>query len=216
MIIKFLGHSCFYIKSDSGASILTDPYKPGAYGGALTFGPITDAADLVVLSHEHEDHADIGGLPGQPLMIRASSVAHGVEFDVVPSYHDNVQGKERGENRITCFPVDDVRVCHVGDLGHVLTPEQVEAIGSVDVLLLPIGGTFTIGPDEATEVMNQLNPRIVIPMHYRSTKCGFPILPLDPFLEDKPHIRKSPSSEVVLRKEDLPKDTTVLCLPPAN
>ena len=216
MIIKYIGHSSFLIKSDKGPSVLTDPYKPGAYGGSLTYGLITDYADVVILSHDHEDHADINGLPNQPLQVKASSLAYGIEFDVVQTYHDASEGKERGKNRVCCVLIDGIRVCHLGDLGHVLTPEQVREIGAVDVLLIPVGGTFTTGPEEATQNVELLKPKIVIPMHYRTEKCGFPILPLDPFLEGKSNVRRSPSSEVVLHKEDLPSETAYLCIPPAN
>lgn len=216
MIIKFLGHSCFWIRSESGTSILTDPYKTGAYGGALTYGPIQEEADMAVISHEHEDHADIASLPSQPLLIRTSCLAQGVDFDVYKTFHDNSQGKERGENRVTCFLMDEIRVCHMGDVGHVLSDSLVEEIGAVDVLLLPVGGTFTIGPAEADANIALLKPRIVIPMHYHTEKCGFPILPLDAFLEGKRNIRRSPGSEVALHREDLPEECTYLCLPPAN
>lgn len=216
MIIKFLGHACFFLKSDNGPSIITDPYKPGAYGGALTYGPITDMAELAVVSHDHEDNGDINSLPNQPLIIRASSIAHGVEFDVVQTFHDTTEGKERGPNRVTRFILDEIRFCHMGDLGHVLSDRQIQEIGDVDVIMLPVGGTFTIGPEEANQVIEQLKPKIAIPMHYRTEKCGFPILPLDPFLEGKSHVRKSPGSEVILQKEDLPEEMTILYLPPAN
>ena len=216
MIIKYLGHSCFYIKSDKGTSLLTDPYKLSAYGGSLTYGMITDSADVVIVSHDHEDHADINGLPNEPLQIKTSSVAYGIDFDIIQTYHDASEGKERGKNRVSCFVIDDIRVCHLGDLGHVLSEAQVKEIGTVDVLLTPIGGTFTIGPDEATVNVELLKPKIVIPMHYRNEKCGFPILPVDPFLEGKSNVRRSPSSEVVLHKQDLPEQTAYLCIPPAN
>ncbi len=216
MQIKYLGHSTFFIKSDENVSVLTDPYKPGAYGGALTYGPITDLADLVVLSHDHEDHADIKGLPNQPPSVRAACRVRGLEFDMVDTFHDNEQGAKRGPNRVICFEMDEIRVCHLGDLGHILSDEQVQEIGNVDVLLIPVGGTFTIGPDEATDVVEQLKPNIVIPMHYKTDKCAFPIEPIDSFLKDKQHIRRATGSEVIINKPDLPDQCTILYLPPGN
>ena len=216
MKIKYLGHSCFLFVDDAGNQVLTDPYKPGAYGGALTYGPITDSADIIVLSHEHEDHADFQSLPNRPLLIRTAARARGIEFDVVETYHDEVEGKKRGNNRVTCFAMDGIRVCHLGDLGHILSPEQVQSIGKVDILLIPVGGTFTIGPSEAEKVVEQINPGIVIPMHYKTEKCGFPIEPVDAFLQGKSGVRRASSGEVIVHKEDIPEGCTVLVLPPCN
>lgn len=216
MIVKYIGHSCFLVKSDDNISVMIDPYKPGAYGGALTYAPITDAPDIVILSHEHEDHADLNSLPNQPLVVRTGAFARGIEFDVIDSYHDNAQGKERGPNRITCFELDGIRVCHVGDLGHTLNEDQIEKIGKIDLLFIPVGGKFTIGPVEATKVVEQIQPRIVIPMHFKTDRCGFPIEPVESFFNGKSEIKRSPTSEVVLKKEDIPGKLTYLYLPPSN
>ncbi|HOJ58956.1 MAG TPA: MBL fold metallo-hydrolase [bacterium] len=216
MIIKYLGHSTFLFKAEDGTTVLTDPYKPGAYGGALTYAPIADSADIVVLSHDHEDHADLQSLPNQPLVVRSEARVRGIDFDVIHTYHDAVEGKERGKNRITCFIMDDIRVCHAGDLGHVLSESQVAEIGALDVLLLPVGGRFTLGPADATHVAGQLRPKVVIPMHFKTDKCGFPIEPVTAFLEGKSDIKRSPTSEVILHKEDLPEKCTVLYIPPGN
>ncbi len=216
MILKYLGHSCFFIKADDGTSVLTDPYKSGAYGGALTYGFISDAADIAVLSHDHEDHADLSSLPNQPLQVTTDCRARGIEFDTIETFHDDVQGKERGANRVTCFTLDGIRLCHLGDLGHVPNDEQVNEIGEVDVLFVPVGGRFTVGPDEASQIVERIGPKITIPMHFKTEKCGFPIEPVDTFLKDKKEIRRSPTSEVVLSKEDLPDTSTILFLPPAN
>ncbi len=216
MNIKYLGHSCFLIQSSQGISILTDPYKSGAYGGALTYAPIIDAADIVTLSHEHEDHAELNSLPNQPLVVRAECRAMGVEFDVVNTFHDSLQGQERGSNRAILFTLDGMRVCHLGDLGHILSPEQVEQFGKIDILLVPVGGRFTIDPQEATQVTAQLNPRIAIPMHYKTTKCGFPIEGVEAFLVEKDRIKQSPTAEVTIDQVDLPKEFTVLVIPPGN
>ncbi len=216
MIIKYVGHSCFLIKSNSGTSVLTDPYKSGAYGGALTYAPIADCADIVTLSHEHEDHADLHGLPNQPLVVRTECRAMGLNFDVVESFHDNAQGKDRGRNRIFLFTMDDIRFAHLGDLGEVLTEEQIQELGKIDVLFIPVGGRFTIDPVEATRVVEQLNPKIAIPMHFKTEKCGFPIEEVDPFLQGKSHVKRSPTSEVGLSMEDMPSECTILFIPPSN
>jgi len=216
MLIKYLGHSCFYLKSDKGISILTDPYKSGAYGGALAFAPITEEADIAVISHEHEDHFDAKSLPNPPLMIRAACRAMGLEFDVANVWHDDQGGAKRGANRITCFVMDDIRICHLGDLGHTLSLGQVKEIGTVDILLIPVGGVYTIGPEEANQVIESLQPKIVVPMHFKNEKCGFPMQPVEAFLAGKKEIRRAQGCEVIIHKEDLPKTCTILYLLPSN
>ncbi len=216
MKIKFLGHSSFLFVADDGTSVLSDPYKPGAYSGGLTYAPIREEADMVFMTHDHEDHADISSLPNQPLQIRTGCSARGIDFDTVDTFHDNEQGKSRGPNKMVLFMIDGIRFCHAGDLGHVLTEEHLKEINGVDILMLPVGGHFTIGPREATEVMRQIDPKICIPMHFKNEKCGFPIEPVDTFLQDKSPLRRSSSSEVMITKDDLPASCSILYLPPAN
>lgn len=216
MKIKYIGHSCFLITSSNEVSLIIDPYKPGAYGGAICYGPILDRADIAVLSHEHEDHANVKDLIDQPLSVRADSRVRGIEFDMVDTFHDDCEGQDRGPNRVICFTMDDLRVCHLGDLGHVLTPEQIAQIGAVDILLVPVGGRFTIGPAEADQIVEQLQPRIITPMHFKTDKCLFPIEPVDAFLDGKSEVRRSSSSEVVIQKPDLPATRTYLYIPPSN
>ena len=192
MLIKYLGHSCFYLKSHNGISVLTDPYKPGAYGGAIAYQPITDVADICVITHEHEDHANSEGLPNRPLTVTNGAMARNIEFDAIETFHDDVQGQERGSNRVFCFAMDDIRICHLGDLGHLLSPQQVDEIGMVDLLFIPVGGGFTIGPSEADQVIEQLHPKVVVPMHFKTDKCKFEIEPVDTFLQGKQKIRRSP------------------------
>ncbi|MDP8245906.1 MAG: MBL fold metallo-hydrolase [Candidatus Hinthialibacter antarcticus] len=216
MKIKYIGHSCFLLTSSDEVSIIIDPYKPGAYGGAICYSPIVDRADIAVLSREHEDHANVKDLIDQPLSVRADSRVRGVEFDMVDTFHDDCEGQDRGPNRVICFTMDELRVCHLGDLGHVLTPEQIEKIGPVDILFVPVGGRFTIGPAEADQIVEQLQPSIITPMHFKTDKCLFPIEPVESFLDGKNEVRRSNSSEVVVQKSDLPETRTYLYIPPSN
>lgn len=202
--------------ADDGTSVLCDPYKPGAYSGGLTYSPVREEADMVFVTHHHEDHDCFQSLPNQPLHIRSACIAGGIGFDTVDSFHDNEQGKKRGPNKIFTFEIEGIRICHLGDLGHSLSDEQVLAVGEVDILLIPVGGHFTIGAHEATLVMNQINPKICIPMHFKTDKCAFPIEPVEPFLQGKSPLRRSTSSEVLIHKDDLPAACSVLFLPPAN
>ncbi len=155
-------------------------------------------------------------LPNSPLMIRAGCRAMGVEFDVVQTWHDDQQGEKRGSNRVTVFCLDEIRICHLGDLGHLLTQEQLDEIDKVDILLVPIGGTYTIDSKQASEVVDQIDPKIAIPMHFKTDRCAFPIEPVEAFLQNKSNVRRAQGSEVMIKKEDFPKERTILCLEPAN
>lgn len=216
MKIKYIGHSCFLFTAVDETAVIIDPYKSGAYGGSLTYAPITDSAHIAVLTHDHEDHAAVDQLSNSPLVVRTSSRTHGIDFDAIETFHDDSGGSERGANRVFVIEMDEIRLCHLGDLGHLLNEQQQQSIGRVDVLMIPVGGHFTIGPQEADQVVEQLQPRIVIPMHFKTDRCGFPIESAETFLADKNEVRRSTSSEVILRKEDVPEKRTFLYLPPSN
>ena len=130
MKIKWLGLASFLITSDSRTRIITDPYETG---GDLSYGEIRESADIVTVSHEHFDHNNVAAVQGNPQILRKMGEAEvkGIRFKGVGSLHDDVGGKERGKNTIFWFDVDGVKVCHLGDLGHQLSTEQVRAIGSV-------------------------------------------------------------------------------------
>ncbi len=216
MTIKFLAHASFLITSEDGVRIITDPYESGGYNGALRYGPITDEADIVTVSHDHADHNYVAGVPGNPVVVTEYTEVSGISFRVIGSYHDNAQGAERGPNRIFCFAVDGIRVCHLGDLGHLLSAEQASSIGDVDVLLIPVGGHFTIDAQSATQVIDQLQPSIVIPMHYKTPKVDFPIAPVDEFLAGKQNVERAGTSQVTVRADELGEGPQIIVLEAAN
>lgn len=214
MKIKWLGHAAFLITSDKGTRIVLDPYESGKFGDAFTYGAIKEKADVVVISHDHADHNCLEGIQGSPQVVRGSG-SHGacdIDFKGVAAYHDNSQGKERGDNIMAAFTVDGVRLCHMGDLGHSLTDQQLAELGPVDVLLLPIGGLYTIDAAEATRLVGKLAPRAVIPMHYKNDKCQMPLAEVDDFLKGKERVRRVGSSEVEIKKDSLPPRTEVIVL----
>jgi L-ascorbate metabolism protein UlaG (beta-lactamase superfamily) len=217
MKLKWLGHSCFLITAENGIKVLTDPYESGGFGGALRYGTVNEKVDIVTSSHEHADHGHLKDLPGVPVIIRSAGrfVAEGIAFDGVNAFHDTTQGAERGRIVIFKFVVDGVAICHLGDLGHVLTADQAAEIGAVDVLLLPVGGYYTIGPEEAWKVAGQLAAKIVIPMHFKTPKVDFPIAPVDDFLRDKPNVKRPGVSEVEIKKVGLPAEREIIVLEPA-
>jgi len=217
MKIKYLGHASFLITTANGTRIQFDPYEPGGFNGAIGYGAFTDAADIVVVSHDHADHGYVAAVPGKPQLVKDadSQDLKGIEFLRHKAYHDIKHGAERGENVITVCRADNIAVCHVGDLGHVLSAEDVKALGKVDVLLVPVGGFFTIDAEAATKVMASLSPKICIPMHYKTPKAGFPIAPVDGFLQGKKSVKRLGKSEVEISAEDLPRETEIWVLDPA-
>ncbi|HUV05939.1 MAG TPA: MBL fold metallo-hydrolase [Armatimonadota bacterium] len=214
MVIKWLGHSSFLIISARGTKIITDPYEPGAFGGAVNYKPIGIPPDIVTVSHDHADHSYIEGLPNHFSVVAqpGGRSIHGIDFRGVESYHDTEQGALRGMNVIFVMNIDHVRVCHLGDQGQELSPQQAEQVGEVDILLIPVGGYYTIGPEEATRTIEQLNPRVAIPMHFRTDKVELPILPVDNFLQGKENVRILNSSELEITRETLPDQREIVVL----
>ena len=213
MKVKWLGHASFLITSDDGIRIITDPYITG---GDLSYAEITETADIVTVSHDHFDHNNVSSVRGSPEVVRKGMVeVKGISFRSVSSYHDEEGGKLRGGNTIFCLTVSGVGVCHLGDLGHRLSDKQAIEIGPVDVLLIPVGGYFTIDAKAATGVCNRLKPGVVIPMHYRNEQCAFPIAGVDEFLEGKEDVSRPDASEAEFRAGELPASTRIIILKPA-
>jgi len=209
MKIKWLGHASFMITSDTGIKIITDPY---ATGEKLNYGEIRESADIVTVSHGHGDHNNVAAVRGNPEVVRRTATVKGVEFRGIPTYHDDAEGQQRGENTIFCFEVDGIRVCHLGDLGHPLDDKQVAELGSVDILLIPVGGYYTIDARVATEVCNRLKPRVIIPMHYKTDKLAYPIAGVDEFLQGKGNLSRLDTTEVEFKQGRLPASTQIIVL----
>ena len=214
MKIKWYGHAAFLITSDQGVKIITDPYESGAYGGQLSYGQIKDQADIVLTSHDHADHNDPKSLPGSPEIVKGSGskTVKGISIKGISTYHDPSKGSERGANTIFTFTVDGIKVCHLGDLGHILSEKELAEIGSVDILFIPVGGYFTIDAKEATRVAEQIKPKVLIPMHFKTEKCGFPITPVEDFLKGKSNPKRPKTSEMAFEKKTLPQQMEILVL----
>ncbi|KPK22521.1 MAG: hypothetical protein AMJ70_05815 [Dehalococcoidia bacterium SG8_51_3] len=212
MKIKWLGHASFLITSDSGVKIVTDPYAPD---DRLHYGEVNESADIVTMSHEHFDHGNIAAVKGNPQAVKGDAEIKGIRFKGIATFHDNAGGRERGKNTVFCFEIDRVKVCHLGDLGHELTSEQANQIGAVDVLLLPVGGFYTIDTTVASRVAEQLKPRVIIPMHFKNSKCDFPIAGVEEFLRGKKDVSQPDASEVEFRAGEMPATTRIMVLKPA-
>ncbi len=212
MKIKYLAHAAFLITSENGTRIITDPYT---YSPGMGCDAINETADIVTVSHEHGDHNNTAAVKGNPKIVRISTEFKGINFKAVSTSHDNTGGSQRGKNTILCFDVDNINLCHCGDLGHILTAEQVEAIGKVDILMIPVGGFFTIDAGIATQVCDLLKPKVVLPMHYKTGKSNFPIAGVDDFLKGKNNVIRSNDSEIELSVDKLPGATQIIVLKPS-
>jgi L-ascorbate metabolism protein UlaG (beta-lactamase superfamily) len=214
MKVKWLGHSCFLVTSKGGVRIITDPY---AVGGDIKYSPIEETADVVVVTHGHDDHSNVSAVQGKPEVVRGdgTKTAKGIQFRGIATYHDASQGTQRGPNSVFCFTVDDIKLCHLGDLGHVLSPEQINELGTVDILFIPVGGFYTIDASIASRVCDLLKPKVVIPMHFKTPKCAYPIAGIEGFLKGKKNVRKVMDSEVEFEREKLPAATEIVLLQPA-
>jgi L-ascorbate metabolism protein UlaG (beta-lactamase superfamily) len=215
--ITWLGHACFIIESPGGTKILTDPYN-----NKIGYDVSGVKADAVTVSHEHGDHNNTAMAEGEPKIIRGlteekdwaevKETVGDVTIRTAPTYHDKNQGQKRGKNAVFIFETPAMTVVHLGDLGHPLTAEQVEAVGKADVLMIPVGGTFTLDAAGADKVIDQLKPMIVIPMHYRTDKVLLPIAKVDKFLKGKERVEDMGSTYVKII--ELTEQTVIFVLEP--
>lgn len=216
MDIYYLGHSSFKIKSSVG-TVVTDPYD--SYVG---FSMSTASADVVTVSHQHQDHNAVGQIKGTARRDKPFIVDKPGEYEVggisvfgVPTFHDGSQGAERGSNVIYTIVMDGIKVCHLGDLGHELTQEQFAEIGSIDVLLVPVGGVFTIDPARAVKTIHMFEPAYVIPMHYKTPEHVEEVFADMATLEDflKAYGSESkPVAKLTVEASRLPEETELVVL----
>jgi L-ascorbate metabolism protein UlaG (beta-lactamase superfamily) len=209
MKIKWLGHSCFLFTADSGVRVLTDPFD-----SSVGYAVPEVAADIVSTSHDHSDHSYTQAVRGEFFHIHTTGhFSHkGIDITGVASFHDAENGTRRGKNIIYTFIIDGIHICHCGDLGHLLTPEQVQEIGKVDILLMPVGGFYTIGPDQAVNIAQTLHPAVIIPMHFKTDVIRYPIEGVDGFLQKIGGGRRAGRQEVEYDKSSLPLSPTVAVL----
>jgi L-ascorbate metabolism protein UlaG (beta-lactamase superfamily) len=208
MEISWLGYSCFRLKG-SHATVITDPYPPD-----LGYSLGKPTAHIVTVSHQHPGHSYVQGIGGQPKLISGPGEyeVSGVLILGIATFHDGEGGKKRGKNTVYHIEIDEISICHLGDLGHVLTGEQVEDIDNVDVLLLPVGGVSTINAPVAAEVVRQLEPKAVIPMHYKTPALKRELEPVERFLKEIGAKDVAPQPKLTVSKSNLPDTTQVFLL----
>jgi len=210
MKIRWLGHACFLIDSD-GVRILTDPFDESV---PYTF--LETPVDIVTVSHGHFDHNAVHRVPGDHSIIEATGTfdVHGVRMRGIASFHDDREGKERGGNIMFTFVVEGITIGHLGDLGAPLTAAQRAALADAEILLIPVGGRFTIDAAQAAELIDSLpRVRVVIPMHYRTDVIpDWPIAPVEEFEALMDNVRRVGASTSELSRESLPKQREVWIL----
>ena len=210
MEITWLGHSCFRLRGRD-AAVVTDPC---AKSTGYTIG--RPAADIVTVSHDHPGHNNVAVVQGEPRVVEGPGEFEiaGVLIMGIRTYHDAEKGEKLGRNTAYVIEVDDVRICHLGDLGHVPTSDQVEELSGVDVLLAPVGGGNTIGGAAAAETVSLLEPKLVIPMHYQTPAAKDELEPLDRFLKEigAKGALEERQPKIAVTKSTLPHETKVQVL----
>jgi L-ascorbate metabolism protein UlaG (beta-lactamase superfamily) len=214
MEISWLGHSCFMLRGKN-VTLIADPFSPQLghpQGEPLKLGKVN--APIVTISHNHPGHnfaEGVGGNSGNPRVVRGPG-----EYEIsdvlitgVASYHDDKRGAELGRNTIYVIHMDELVICHLGDLGHTLQEEQLEEVADADILLIPISGQHVLNAAQAAEVISQVEPHIVIPMHYHP---GETPNPLDKFCREMGIEAINSQSKLVITRSTLPAETQVVIL----
>lgn len=219
MEITYCGHSCFKLKGKDGMVIYIDPFKSETVGITLP----KDVADVLVMTHQHEDHNARELITGPVKRESTFVIEHegeyeiaGTQFSVLRSYHDKNEGADRGKNLIVSIIMEGLNIVHLGDLGHNLPDSQIEKLGSVDVLMIPVGGKTTIDAEEAMDLIKEIQPSYAIPMHFKTaaSKDGLEALStLEIFMEkNKFPLAGEPVHKVKVDQSSLPDDTQILVM----
>jgi L-ascorbate metabolism protein UlaG (beta-lactamase superfamily) len=205
MNISWYGQSCYKIDTKD-AVLAIDPY-----GKEIGLTPPRFQADLVLVTHQHPDHSNAASIAGEPRVITSPGEyeVKGVAVRGIPSFHDREEGRERGPNTIYRIDAEGMSLVHLGDFGEEkLREETLEAIGDVDILFVPVGGTYTVDGNTAAKIVNQIEPRVVIPMHYAIPGLSVKLDAVEPFLKAYGAQGAEKLDKLVIKKKDLPEDTT--------
>jgi len=211
MIITRIGHSCFKIQDKTGTdgvTIITDPYD-----AKIGLKAPNVEADIVTVSHDHYDHNNVKSIKGDPYIINMAGEydIKGISIAGVESYHDDAKGKERGSNIIFRFEVEGISIAHLGDLAHKLENEQLEVLAGTDILLIPVGGKYTLDAKKAVDVISQIEPRIVIPMHYKTKGLDIEIDDVEKFVREM-GIKPSIEDRLKISQKELPSEDMELVI----
>jgi L-ascorbate metabolism protein UlaG (beta-lactamase superfamily) len=204
--IRWHGHSCFEISNE--ITLVTDPHD----GKSIGIPTPMVTADIVLVSHDHFDHNSTKTVANEHTTIVTNTkkrTVHNVIIKGILTFHDTCEGEKRGENTVFKFTMDDITFCHLGDLGHIINDKQLQSIGSVDILFIPIGGTYTIDAEKSWELIKKINPRIIIPMHYKIEGLSLPLASLDDFLSLASYEVVKVGNQIDIEKEDMPESPEI-------
>jgi len=217
MILKYLGHACFELELSDGRRIIFDPYESGSYDGALAYGPIKGDYDIAVVSHDHADHRSEDVIAGIERVIdtEGDQEIDGVRIRSFSTFHDESEGSERGGNLVTLVEAEGRRLAHLGDLGHMVDPKDIPGLKGTDIMLIPVGGHFTIDAAAAHQLVEEFYPSVVIPMHYKTEKVEFPIGPVEDFTSLEDNVQRVKGSELALTDDIFTKERMTYVLNPA-
>lgn len=207
MQIEWLGHSSFLIKSSIGKRILTDPFNAN-----IGYTPFDSSVDIITVSHTHFDHCMITEKleSAKILNYLGTTIFPYCTIKGILSYHDKNQGKLRGGNIIFIYDLEGFRICHLGDLGHILSMETIKNLGTIDILFIPIGGHYTIGGIEAAKIAKSINPSYIIPMHYKTNKLSFTLDGPERFITAMNNVQIIPSNIFSLVEKSNDKNNVIL------
>lgn len=210
MDIYWYGQAMFKLKGKS-ATVIIDPFDSEFVGLKL---PKDMDANIAVRTHDHKDHSNLEAVTGDPIKISGPGEYEikGISVTGIGLFHDSKEGQERGKNTIYNITIDNLNIVHLGDLGHVLTEDQAEEVGNCDILLIPVGSVFTIDAKMASEVVSQLEPRIIIPMHYKVEGLKFDLEPVENFLKEMGVESPQPQPKLSITKDKLPEEPQVVVL----
>lgn len=222
MNVRYIGHASFWVSSSKGTSVVIDPFSQ-----RLPYQLPPLEPDVVLVSHEHHDHNAYYRFTNNPMLLKRShdfpmeselniaSSGEKITFYGLPTFHDDQQGRKRGPNTVWHWFWEGIHFAHFGDIGHLLTEEQSKALGKLDVIFLPVGGKETLDPSTAALFINQVDPRVVFPMHYQTDEMGENPLteyPLSAFVEKMGNVEDAQTMAVDLELARLPAQTKVICL----
>lgn len=210
MKIRWFGHSAFSIEDE--IKIIADPYISGSYNGAVGYDPIDETADIVIASHKHDDHYGLKEVKGDPKILEKEGEykIFDAKIELLKSFHDQKRGNLRGDNLISIITFDDgIRVVHFGDQGCMPDQYIINKVKNANVVMIPIGGTFTVDYREAKKIIKKITPNIIIPMHYKTEKLGFNIDTVDNFLTLFDNVEKAGN---VLERNNFEDDTNKLVI----
>lgn len=210
MDIYFYGQACIKLKGKT-AQVFIDPYKEEFTGLKL---PKDLSADIAISTHNHDDHNNLEAITGSQIKITSPGEYEVKEVSVlgVSTFHDNEQGAQRGRNTVVNISIDGLNVVHLGDLGHVLNDATIDEIGATDILFVPVGGVYTIDAKTASDVVTQLEPKIVVPIHYKLPGLKFELDPLENFLKEMGFETAEPQLKLSITKDKLPEELQVIVL----